>query len=62
MNGVLATVASAPGVVALFLIGFGVIFQYADGASRTSRALALRGAAVPLRGFARGDQDLHVRT
>lgn len=48
MNGVLATVASAPGVVALFLIGFGVIFQYADGASRTSRALALASVAMGL--------------
>ena len=48
MSGLLATLASAQGIVALFLIGFGVIFQYADGASRTSRALALASVAMGL--------------
>lgn len=46
MTAVLEQLASARGVVALFLIGFGVIFYVVDRRSRTSQALAVASVAM----------------
>lgn len=46
MNSLLEHLASARGVVALFLIGFGIIFYVVDRRSRTSQALAVASVAM----------------